>query len=427
MPPRPRRLLLAPACALMWLAACSVLPTPTSQPAEPTARPVPSPAFSIPVDVSVREGPGAGEWTVLGLARTGTEALTDPRLLFVLLDRAGAEIERRTIEIPIDHLPRDTAWPIRAVFQPSSKPESATARLQGDPTTALPAAEAAAEVLGTFIDDQGRVMALGRLKSVGDGPVEILGLRLLGWSEDGAITEVVEAESALSIVSEGTPAPFFARLTETEEGISWEAFPLVRPADRDLPEVSVDAVEVFTDDQGNPFVTARVVNTSDSPVTIRATGVLREGAAWLAGRTVEIPMPTLPGETALVTIRVPATALNRGADPEGVEWDLFLDAREAAAGSITIPGEVVGYEPAGSTLVLRVRVSGPPDTPLERSAVAATLRSEAGQVVSGAWSDVSALGPGEETVVILSLALPRGFDLTASILDVTATGTPGAP
>jgi hypothetical protein len=90
-----------------------------------------------------------------------------------------------------------------------------------------------------------------------------------------------------------------------------------------------------------------------------------------------------------------------------------------------VPSEVIGYEPAGSTLFLRVRLTGGAVATVHSPAASASITDDEGQVVSAAWAaGPPILAPGDSAVVTLALPLPRGFDLTQGQLDVEGAGLP---
>lgn len=427
---RARTVIPAPAAwaaLLLTLAACTGLPLPAPSPTPAVPTLTLSPSIVISAEAVLQPGPGVDEWTVLSLPRSGDAAVGEPRVLIVVFDPSGAEVERLLIDIPLDPLPPRTAWPIRETFQSSTSPASATVSLIGEPGSATASPRVLSEIVTIFVDSSGTPAALGRLEIVGDSAVEILGLHLLRRSEDGTITDILDAAPALSILPAGSETPFLARMPEAGSQEAWEPFLLARPANDPSPRVSLMAAESFTDDQGNPFVTLQLENTSPSPVWIRLTGVLRRGERWLAGREIDIPSPIPVRETAAVSLLLPATAIGESVEPDSVDWEVFLDASPAGAEPVAVPIEVLSYEPAGSTLVLRVRLSAPPETPLDRGAITAVLRSEGGPVVSASWAGISNLGAGESAVVVVSLPLPSGFDLMASALDVSGSGLPSRP
>src|SRR3990172_3348690 len=111
-----------PIPALIFLLVLSACSSPTEEaalPLSPTTTPVYE--LSLPVEAElVPLATDSGEWLVLGIAGEAAQAIADPHVLIVLRDRAGAEITRRTIEIPAGPLPSASAWPFREPFPPAT-------------------------------------------------------------------------------------------------------------------------------------------------------------------------------------------------------------------------------------------------------------------------------------------------------------------
>jgi hypothetical protein len=86
---------------------------------------------------------------------------------------------------------------------------------------------------------------------------------------------------------------------------------------------------------------------------------------------------------------------------------------------------VIGYEPVGSTLLLRIRLTGVEGGVVLNPSAYASITGDEGRVLSTSWAaGTSALGPGEESVVTLAIPLPAGFDLEESELNIRAVGLP---
>ena len=132
-------------------------------------------------------------------------------------------------------------------------------------------------------------------------------------------------------------------------------------------------------------------------------------------------MPLAPGDRAPFSLRLPGVSL----PPEGqVEWLIVTRASPAEASPVTVPSEVIGYEAVGSTLFLRVLLTGGAEGRRHPSAQA-TLMGDEGELVSAGWGvGPPALGPGETAVITLALPLPSEFDLTLGQLDVQGGGLP---
>jgi hypothetical protein len=85
--------------------------------------------------------------------------------------------------------------------------------------------------------------------------------------------------------------------------------------------------------------------------------------------------------------------------------------------------EVIGYEPVGSTLFLRVRLTAPVSAAIERPTAFATINGPDGSLLSAGWSSGPILlGSGQEAVVTVPIPLPSGLDLTEAQFDVRAAG-----
>src|SRR3972149_1259528 len=135
------------------------------------------------------------------------------------------------------------------------------------------------------------------------------------------------------------------------------------------------------DDQGNPFVTAVVRNQTSEPLWVVLTGIVAHGETWLAGDSLSLPLPLAPGDRAPFSLRLPGVSL----PPEGqVEWLIVTRASPAEAGPVTVPSEVIGYEAVGSTLFLRVLLTGGAEGTRHPSAQA-TLMGDEGELVSAGW------------------------------------------
>ena len=379
--------------------------------------------LSRPVEAGlVHLATASGEWLVLGIAGEAAQAIEDPHVLIVLRDAAGAEIARRTIEIPADPLPSTSAWPFREPFRPATPPASVEATLLGNPAALRVGPDLTGRVLRTFLDAQGTTVALGALANLGPTEAIVERLSLLGRGATGEIREVLDVEPAAARLSSKETVPFLALLPRGSEDLAWEVYPIARAVDG--PPFTVEILERRSDqdDQGNPFVTAVVRSLSSEPLWVVLTGIVADGEAWLAGDSLSLPLPLAPGDRAPFSLRLPGVSL----PPEGqVEWLIVARATPAEAGPVTVPSEVTGYEAVGSTLFLRVLLTAGAEIGTRHPAAQATLTGDDGQLVSAGWGvGPPALAPGETAVITLALPLPAGFDLTLGQLDVRAGGLP---
>jgi len=412
-----------PFAALFVFLALSGCASPIAETAPP---PVPSqtPAYQLSLPVAAELAPQleSGEWLVLGLAGAASQAIADPHVLIVLRDGSGAEIARRTIELPTDLLPPASAWPFRELFRPSSTPASVEARLLGNLATLPPGPDLAARVLRTFLDAQGRTIALGFLANSGPAEAIVERLGLLGRDATEGIREVLYAEPVADRIGSGDRVPFLVPLPLGGEDLEWEVFPIARASDGSRLPVTIQEVRSDRDDQDNPFVTAIVHNTSQEPVWLTLTGIALEGELWLAGDSLSLPLPLAPGGRAPFSLRLPGVGL----PPEDpVEWLIVAHASPAEAGPVAVRSEVIGYEAVGSTLFLRIVLTGGEPAGTLAPAARAMIRGDEGLIVSAGWgAGPPSLAPGETAVVTLALPLPGGFDLTLGQLDVQGGGLP---
>ncbi|HSR47612.1 MAG TPA: hypothetical protein VLL77_06435, partial [Anaerolineales bacterium] len=262
-------------------------PSPTSSPRPPTS---PTPAYRLRLEAYLLPGETSEEWIVIGLAQTGVEPVADPRVRIVLSDRSGAEIDRRTIGLPLDIVPAGAGWPFRETFRLAATPVSVEAFLTGETAPVEPVPPASAKVLQTFLDAQGSTIALGRLTVDSLDVVEILAVRLLGRDPNGAMVDVLEAHPARAVDFATPTLPFLARVPKSSRATTWEAFPIVRNGDGLPPSVEPRLSEPSVDDQGNLFITAVLDNFGDDPLWARATGVVAQDGRWLAADLVEVPV-----------------------------------------------------------------------------------------------------------------------------------------
>jgi hypothetical protein len=406
---------------LLLLVGCAA---PASAPA-PSPAPTPTPRFTLsePSEAELVRGAGVGEWNVVGLARPDV-AIEDPHVLIVLRDSRGSEIARRTIEIPADPLPAGAAWPFRELFRPATTPGSAKATLLGAPAAGAPSPGAAGRVLRTFSNEQGSVVALGRLTFSGPGGGRLEALRLLGRDSSGRPTDVIEAEPATDDFASGVDAAFLAVLPAGSEDLTWEVYPIVRSADERHVPIRFSGIEFRQDDQGNPFVTAFVHNDSREPETLTLTALVLAADEWLGGASSSIPLPLAPGERLPLAIRLPRASLGDQGNGE-LQWRLFSRAKPAAGTPIPLPLEVIAYEPVSSTLILRIRLSGVEGGPVEHPSGFAWITGDDGRLVSAGWAaGPPSLAPGEDSVVTVTIPIPAGIDLEEGQIEVRAAGLP---
>lgn len=360
----------------------------------------------------------------MGLAEAGREAMEAPEILLTVYGPSGSELTRQTIALPIEVLPAGAGWPFSLKVSSPSEPTSAQAVLQGAAAADPSAPRASAEVLETFLDTQGASQLLGRVRVDGDLPFEVVSLGVLGRDRSGKITDVLGAEPAGANDPGHRETPFLARVPAGSRASTWTAFPIARSLEHAPPPVDVTPGEAMSDDQGNPFLTVHLRNPGQDPLWVRATAVLKADGEWQAGEAIVLPVPLGPGLSTAISFLVPGSPPN----PElPTSWETFVDARAADASPVPLASEVVGYEPVGSALLIRVRTEVPVSQEMERAGVSAVLRSESGPIVSASWAAASDLAAGDAPIVVLALPLPDGFDLTASILDVEALGLLAAP
>ena len=344
--------------------------------------------------------------------------------MIVLRDTSGAEVSRRTIEIPADPLPMGSAWPFREVFRPPAPPTSVEASLVGNPAPAETSVLAVGEIVRTFSDGQGSIVALGRLTSSAPGEARLEALRLLGHDASGRMSDILEVEPASTSIGPLEALPFLARLPRGGESLRWEAYPILRPGNIAAPAVRFSDLESYQDDQGNPFVTAVARNDAPGPVWLTVTGLILDGDEWLGGVSASLPFPLAPGERLSMSLRVPRASLGL-LDAGEVRWQLLPRTAPADGSPVPLASEVIGYEPVGSTLLLRIRLTGVEGGVVLNPSAYASITGDQGRVLSTSWAaGPSALGPGEESVVTLAIPLPAGFELEESELNIRAVGLP---
>ncbi len=404
------------------LAGCA---TPASS-AAPSPTPTPTPAFSLtfPSEANLVPSDSHGEWFVIGLAEAA-DSIEAPHVLIVLRNAAGADIARRTIAVPSDPLPAGSGWPFREAFRPAGVPATAVATLLGNPTAAVSSPIVRGSVLRTFLDAQGSTVALGRLDNLGQNDALVEAVRLLGRDSTGKAAAVVDARPAADSLGPDDALPFLVRLPRGSESLAWEVFPIARPGNAQPPAVEILGAQSHQDDQGNPFVTAVVRNTSPEPLWLTLTALVLEQDEWLAGDSVPLPLPLSPGERLSFALRIPGTSLGLP-DADEVRWQLIPRTTPAEERPIPIPSEVIEYRPVGSTLFLRVRLTGGDGETIRNPAAYASITGEEGRLEAAGWSaGPPVLEPGDSAEVTLAIPLPRGFDLTLAQLDVHGAGLPG--
>jgi hypothetical protein len=415
--PRPTIAVLG---VLLILAGCS---SPDVAPTVATPPPTKTPAnqVSLPVEAALLAPSFGSDWIVVGLAAPQSIALEDPSVAIRLLDRSGKEIERRTVELPFDSLLPGSAWPFREVFRPAASPSAVEATLEGTGRASGAAPRLRGEVLTTFIDSQGTRAALGSITNRAGESVRLDRVALLGRDSAGALQEVAAAVPAASVLPAGEVTPLLAQLPDGGDLLDWEVLPIASTGAFSPAAVEVGEIYAAEDDQSNPFVTASVRNTAQGQRWISLTAVAQVGSTWLVGDSITAPLPVAQGEGLPLTIRVPGSELP---PDEEIEWLLFPDATAAETGTVPLTAEVVGFSPLGSSLLLRVRISGGA-TPVRLPAAHAWVATDEGQTVSAA----SAIGPevllpGQEAVVTLALPVPRGLELALAQVEVRAAGLP---
>jgi hypothetical protein len=405
-------------CLVLTGCAVQAMPSPAASPS-----PSQTPSFDIRLEaeVSVVQSATAGEWLVLGLVRTGAQEIEAPRLVIVLENGSGEEIARRTVHIPADPLPAGASWAFRETFRPTATPGSAEAMLLGEAGSRAQAPEVDGEVVRTFLDAQGGTVALGSLTNEEAGPIRIEHVRLVGRASSGVMREVIEVVPARDGLHGGDQTPFLAEIPRGREDLEWEVH-TIAVADGDPPSV-IEVLDTHStmDDQGNPFVTAVLRNISPSPVLPTLTAIARDGAEWLSGGTVSLPVPLAPGERTAASLRVPAVGLPEEGE---IDWLLVPDATPAESGPIHIACEVVGFRPVGSTLFLQVRLTGG-DAPSSDPAAFAWVADDEGTILSAGWAaGPPMLAPGQTAIVTVALPVPRDIDLAMAQIDVRASGLP---
>ena len=422
-----RTLTTALPLAAALLAGCRT--TSRLTPSPPTAILDATPTgIEIPSHANLRESNRPSEWLVLGIAEnTGEQDLQNPRVLIVLRDEAGNEIARRTAPLPADRLAAGAAWPYREPFRPSPAPSSVEAYLMGDPIPPEGTPLLKAEPVRVFIDDHGLPTALGRLTNLTNESVIIEALRLVGSDSSGDLSTVVDAEPALVALHPDAPVPFLAGLPVNGADLDWEAYALAHAGAMPRSGAEILDIEYHDDDQGNPFVTAALHNTSPVPLWIRLTGLMIGDEAWLAGVAAELPIPLSPGELVRFTLRGPgansAPSSSDTSESPTMAWQLFAETEAAERSPMPVALEVIGYEPVGSTLFLRVRLSAPVSAAIERPTAFATINGPDGSLLSAGWSSGPILlGAGQDAVVTVPIPLPADLDLTEVQFDVRAAG-----
>ena len=409
--------ILPPFC-LTLLAACA----PAVSPTPATPRPTATPAFDVvtPIEAAFQESGRPGEWQVVGLARDDHETLVDPHVEIVLRDASGAEA-RRTIALPSDPLPAGAGCPFLEIFRSPPSPTTVQATLLGDRgPSGNPGPIVTGKIVRTFLGARGIPTVLGSLTNPGARPLTVAGVRLVGRDAAGGLQAVVGADPGATWLEPGATTPFLARPLSTAQGLSWEVYTISAIGAGSPPEVEILDQVSARDAQGNPFVTATVLNPADRPVHLAMSAVASSDEGWLAADSIELPAPLAPGERASFSLRLPGGGL-----PPEIEWNLVAGATTSDVAAVVLPSEVVGYEPAGSTLLLRVRLTGRPGATVLVPSASAWLSDDAGEVVSAGWG--SAAGPltsSQAVVVTVALPLPDGLDLSLAEVDVRGVGVP---
>ena len=423
----PWRALTAAVLPAALLAGCRA-PTPLVPSPSAAAPEAATPVVQILSHARLRESNRPGEWLVLGIAEnTGEQDLQNPQVRIVLRDEAGNEIARRTAPLPTDRLAAGAAWPYREPFRPSPAPSSVEAQLMGDPIPPEGTPLLKAEHVRVFIDDQGLPTALGRLTNLSNESVIVETVRVVGSESSGDLATVVDAQPAFMGLPPDTPVPFLASLPVSGADLDWEAYALAQAGAIPRSGAEIVDIEYHDDDQGNLFVTAALHNTSPIPLWVRLTGLMLEDGAWLAGVPAEIPVPLSPGELVPFTLRGPgadsAASPSDTSESPTIAWQLFAETEAAERSPMPIALEVIGYEPVGSTLFLRVRLTAPVSAAIDRPTAFATINGPDGSLLSAGWSSGPILlGSGQEAVVTVPIPLPSDLDLTQVQFDVRASG-----
>jgi hypothetical protein len=300
-------------------------------------------------------------------------------------------------------------------------PRTVEATLLGLAGSDQSAARVLGEVRRIFLDALGGSVALGSLANAATSPIRIEHVRLMGRDSAGTMQDVLDVTPARRELTAGEVTPFLADLPPRDEPLEWEVHTIAAAADR--PRQAIEILDEYAteDDQANPFVTAVLRNDSEDPRWVTLTAIARQGETWLSGDSFSLPIPLAPGERAPIALRVPGAGL---ADDAQVEWLLVPDSARAEAGSVPTASEVVGFGPVGSTLFLRVRLTGG-DRQVHNPAAYASITTDDGRTVSAAWAaGPPILTPGQTSVVTLAVPMPGGFDLTQAQVDVRAAGIP---
>jgi hypothetical protein len=415
----PRRRAAICSLYLLLLAGCAQVGpilTPTPLPTATPPRDV-----SLPIEVELAASDTAGEWSVFGIAEAGDQSIERPSLQITLYDEEGSQIDQRTVDLSPQPLPSGAAWPFGETFQTPSTPVAAEAVLLGDAAAGDPVIPLRSRALRTFTDYQGRTLLLGSLSNADRSAASVRAVGLLGFDPDGQMRQVLEVDLIGSVVEPGQSVPILARLPRGGEDLAWQLFPIAVGADGPpLPVEVLDQVAGW-DDQGNPFVTAVVHNKASVALWLTLTGVVQEGDAWLAGETFALPTPLGPGGRLPFSLRLPGVGFPQEDD---LRWEIFPAASEATAQPIPLSSEVIGYEPVGSTLILRVRLTNAESGAVRSPAAFASLTDGDGQTVgAAAGGGPPVLASGESAIVTLALPL-RGFDLALGQIDILAYGLP---
>jgi hypothetical protein len=396
-------------------AACAVPPPDLQATPSAVIAQTATPPVQIAVAVRLLQGDGPGQGTVVGLVPPSEESVVHPRLLLRVLDGAGNPLDSRTLDLPVDPLPAGAGWPFVEHFNLASPPRSADATLVGDATLPGIPAVLSAQTVRTFVDVQGQPSILGRILPSTGHPQRLARLGLLGVDSTGGWIDVLEAAPGRSLLSGDSPIPYLAVVPAGTDAVRWEAYPVVVPVEGSVPDVAVSESAGYTDKQGNFFVTAVATNRSALPVRLRLTAVLSENGAWLTGQTREIPVAVAAGERAAVTFLSPASDRAPVEDETEVDWRIVAEAEPAPQAAEPLAVEVIGYEPVGSALNLRVGARLPAS---KAASVAGVLRTEDGAAISADWAPLEPIDSGPQAVAVLTLPLPGGFDLTRAELSV---------
>jgi hypothetical protein len=446
-------------------ALCAVLAACQTVVDSPTERPIPSPTPPPPTAVPpiqlvshhVSQGPGPGEWRVVGLVENqGQMLVIQVQLSVSLLDSTGKVIAEKSTNPLMSNLLPGEASPFLASFEGAAAPAEAQVEiLSHEPTTSLPAGdrpvdsqpesgrspdgrpadnrpELATELEEFFVTGSGELAIMGFIVNPGNRYIALDSLGFLGRAPNDIEKSLAVMQFGPKLLAPEETAPFLALAPENPGAVQWIPYHdgwVTEPPNPQTLEILGDPTLHVTA-QGAPFVVGTLANSGDPADGSVMISLFNEDR-FIGLLELETPRPLKAGEQLpFAAFGFPGISLRfNSGDPSAIRVETRVEeiAAHGAPTLIDMPVDVSTFLSVGSAIFIRGTVHNPMDFDVDTATVYAEVRSSNGELLTAGWSTAGSFGPGASGEFVLDLPIPVGLDATLTEYDLRAIGLKAQP